>query len=41
MKFLVRIEALGEVRDADGNLIETIPVSFEHEVSEEELYGED
>jgi hypothetical protein len=37
MKFSVKITAMGEVRDSDGNLVETVPVEVEKIVTAEEL----
>lgn len=37
MHYTVKIQALGEVRDADGNLISTEPVEAEMVVTEAEL----
>lgn len=33
----VKITAMGEVRDADGNLLSSEPVEFRHEVPESHL----
>lgn len=32
MKFAVKITAVGEVRDADGNLLSSTPVEFDEQV---------
>jgi len=37
MKFKVKITAVGEVRDKDGNLISSEPVDAEMELTEAEL----
>lgn len=37
MKFEVKITAIGEVRDADGNLLSSEPVEFSQMMSESEL----
>jgi hypothetical protein len=37
MMYTIKIEATGEIRDAEGNLIETIPVEGTREVTESEL----
>lgn len=37
MKFVVKIEATGEVRDKDGNLISSTPVESTQIVTAEEL----
>jgi hypothetical protein len=36
-KFEVTITAIGEVRDAEGNLIETVPIKTTRIVTESEL----
>lgn len=36
-RYELRIEASGEVRDADGNVIEQIPVNKTIELSEEQV----
>jgi hypothetical protein len=37
MKFAMKVTAVGEVRDADGNLVETVPVGVEKILTAEEL----
>lgn len=37
MSFAVKITAMGEVRDADGNLISTVPVEFEKTMTADEV----
>jgi hypothetical protein len=35
--FEIKIEAVGEVRDAEGNLIESVPIEGTRQVTESEL----
>lgn len=37
MRFEVKITAVGEVRDKDGNLLSSEPVEFNQEMTEQEL----
>lgn len=37
LNFEVKITAVGEVRDKDGNLLSTVPVEFTQTMSETEL----
>ena len=37
LRFSMKVTAVGEVRDAEGNLVETVPVEIEQIVTAEEL----